>query len=736
MRAEEREDRNNISGRNSIVNRMVLRATQFAALAFLIPAISCTTTPDKDTVTPASTAKADVGKKSAKRRGPSTTDLLRSAEKEFNLANDKHETGEHKQALLHYTKMLEFLIEADLDPRLYYSVRGELGRILDSSSHFASMLDEDTIDQRRMAAGMPTVAGDLPMPWPIPSQVLDELDEIQETYPRGFQRGLNRSFKYAPYIRRALNDAGLPEDLMWLAMVESQFTPKIKSPAGAGGMWQFMPATARRFNLRMDSYVDERYDWQKSTHAAIEYLTDLNAMFDGNWPIAICSYNAGEGGMGRVVAANGGERDIWRLLDNPSPTKKMYRETQKYYPKLLASVIAAGSPERYGFDIKPELPDDTVRVPITGSYSLTSMDNAAKLPRGTLARLNQDLIRGVTPPSGTHKLAVPTEARDALLKSLKNLRQERARSSASGGTHTVRRGETLSTIARKYRGVSVKDIQRANKLRSPHSIRVGRKLVIPGYESSTSAGSSSSSSTRGAERTHVVKAGENPGSIASRYNIQLSRLLAWNNLNANSTIYVGQKLTVYSDSTGGSVAKATSTKNTAPQKTSHKVATGDSAWKLANKHGVTLDQLRTWNGWSKNPRLKIGQSYVVMSGGGAPVASSSSTPTATPQAIAYTVKSGDVLGKIAQDHGVTMADLRKWNKWSKNPTIHPGDTITIHPKGSGSSGPQKITHVVKKGEYPGKIAQHYGVSVTQLGKWNDWGKKPVVQIGEKLTVYK
>src|SRR5690606_14181724 len=144
-----------------------------------------------------------------------------------------------------------------------------------------------------------------------------EINEIQESYRKNFQYGLNRSAMYRPYIEMELAKAGLPQDLVWLAMVESQFHPNVVSRAGAAGMWQFMPATARRYGLRVDKYVDERRDWQKATAAAIRYLTDLGNMFQGDWSLAISAYNMGEYGLERAIAMNGGDRDLWRLLETP-----------------------------------------------------------------------------------------------------------------------------------------------------------------------------------------------------------------------------------------------------------------------------------------------------------------------------------------------------------------------------------------------------------------------------------
>ena len=288
----------------------------------------------------------------------SATELLQEAEQAFRTANSAQERGDYEAALRHYNRMLELLVKADLDPGVFYNLRSEFEKILEGTdTRHVRLFDPTDPNWTQKVippqqAGQPMALSSGPMQLEIPpgleKRVEIEIREIQELYPRNFNYGLNRSTKYLPYIVAEFRKAGLPEDLAWLAQVESQFTPKINSPAGAGGMWQFMRSTGARYGLRIDNYVDERYNWEKSTHAAIAYLKDLNARFNGEWPLAVSAYNMGEGGLERAVAANQGDTELINLIEQPPACNIMRTETKKFYPKLLATIIVARNPAQYG----------------------------------------------------------------------------------------------------------------------------------------------------------------------------------------------------------------------------------------------------------------------------------------------------------------------------------------------------------------------------------------------------
>ncbi len=744
----------------------------------------------------------------------STTELLRAAEQEFKEANAAQEKGDKEGALRHYNRMLQLMIDANLDPVIFYNLRREFARILDSTSQQTLLFERRAPFEwpDGVTAG-PMVVGDLPIPFPLPPRVIQEINEIREVYPRGFQTGLNRSFQYAPYIRTKLAEAGVPQDLLWLAIVESWFNPRAYSRAGAAGMWQFMRDTGRRYGLRIDNYIDERYNWERSTDAAIAYLKDLYARF-GEWPIAIAAYNMGEGGMDRAVAAAGGERDIWRLLESPG-ARVMQEETRKFYPKLVASIIVASNPERYGFTLEPIAPKDYIRVPVEGSYSLAELEKACGLGEGVLKELNPEILRGVTPPSGEYALAVPSHAHTLMLAALETVPKHTAhtlwamlgvsgdedtgkttrtsRSASSTTSYVVKRGDTLSRIASRF-GVSVTDLMKANNIRSSKSLLVGKRLTIPtSGGASTGSGSAVASSPASSEKTlvaakpdtmpevassrvaqqerktHRVQRGDTLADVAKKYNVSVKDLQAWNDMGSKSTIRINDVLYVSPPST----AAAPPADNL--EKREHVVRSGETLSTIAAAYGVQLDDLLRWNNLSKNSVIRANDKLTIY----AKVdRSTSSKANDTKQAEAseeskpsesggqkveqggsdglYTVVAGDTAAKIAQKHGISLADFLKWNNLNEKSVLQIGQKCRVKAvadraevKDSTSSSQavgtdkpvpvagdgEKKTYRVLAGENPSTIAKKLGVRTVDLLRWNGWEATKLLKIGEEYVVY-
>jgi len=666
------------------------------------------------------------------------TQLLREAQKEFENANAAQERGDREGALRHYADMLTLLAEANLDPAVFYNLRSEFERILDSTEYHASLAEHDFTER---------VVGDLAITFPIPERVLVEIEEIQKLYPKNFQAGLDRSAKYVPYARAQLAKAGLPTDLVWLAMVESQFSPKVVSRAGASGMWQFMKSSARRYNLRVDSYVDERFNWQSATHAAAAYLRDLNEMFDGDWALATSAYNMGEYGLERAIASAGGERDLWKLVET---SRVMQRETKKFYAKLLATIIVAREPERYGFTLNPQAPEETVRVPIQGSYSLAALERTCGLSSGSLTQLNPDLIRGVTPPTGEYKIAVPVQAGSKVAAALSKLPQVKPVSIAAGATHIVRRGETISGIAKKYR-VSSSALMKANRLTSPRRLQAGKRLVIPGSGATSAYSISGSSraepsSVSGEGRFYTVRRGDTLSEIAQRFKVSVNELKAFNRLGSSCSIRTGQRLAVAPPPPSAGTAQAATGSGAL-----HVVRTGEYPAKIARLHGVKLDDFLRANNLNVKSTIRVGDKLVVP--GKAQSNMSGSVPAGAEKAT-HKVAKGESASVIASKYGVKTSDFLAWNNLSAKSVLRVGDTymVYVHDTGrkSGTSGDdkaapaakdpketdQKIVHKTSKGQNPTTIARRYGVKVSDLYKWNDWDKDLVLQIGQDVIIYK
>lgn len=289
---------------------------------------------------------------------------------------------------------------------------------------------------------------------------------------------MSRSGRYLGMIRETLRGQGLPVDLAFTAMVESGYNPLAVSRAGAKGLWQFMEKTARRYGLRVDQWVDERLDPERSTVAAAAHLRDLYTQF-GSWTLAQAAYNAGELTVARAVRATGSS-DFWVL----NRTKFLRRETKDFVPAIQAATIIGRNPDQYGFEIGEAGADEVERVAVPPATDLRRLAAAAGISLQMLRTLNPVLVRGVTPPGMTWELRVPAGTRDGVLAALAPRRPVTVargaaprRTAASAEIHVVRPRDTVSAIAKRY-GVSVADVLRWNRLGQHDWIRPGDRLRV------------------------------------------------------------------------------------------------------------------------------------------------------------------------------------------------------------------------------------------------------------------
>jgi membrane-bound lytic murein transglycosylase D len=255
-------------------------------------------------------------------------------------------------------------------------------------------------------------------------------------------------------------------------MIESGFNPVAVSRAGAKGLWQFMAGTARRYGLRVDQWVDERFDPEKSTLAAAAYLRDLYAQF-GSWSLAQAAYNAGEMTVTRAIRSVG-SKDFWALARSSS----LKQETKEFVPQIHAATVIGQDPSRYGFDVTGHSPTDVEFVSIPPGTTFTTIAKAARVSTDTLRNLNPVLVKGMTPPGGPYRLRVPAGTSVAIYSSLvTGMAPGDRRPLAPAHVHVVRPRDTMSGIAKRY-GVSVGDLLRWNNLASDHLIRPGDRLVV------------------------------------------------------------------------------------------------------------------------------------------------------------------------------------------------------------------------------------------------------------------
>ncbi len=288
---------------------------------------------------------------------------------------------------------------------------------------------------------------------------------------KAFTRWLARSERYIPIMKKILKEHGLPEDLVYLAMIESGFNPRAYSRRGAVGPWQFMYRTGKKYGLRVDRWVDERRDPIKATIAAARYLKDLYDMFN-SWHLALAGYNAGEGKIKKAIKKYRTE-DFWELCKY----RFLRRETKNYIPKLIAAALIAKNPEKYGFtNIKYEEPLKFDEVVVHGPVSLYVIARCCGVSVDEIRNLNPELKRNFTPPNRTsYKIRIPYGTREIFLE---NFAKIPPKERIGFVEHRIKKGESLWVIARRY-GVSIADIKAVNRIRNPRRIRPGRIILIP-----------------------------------------------------------------------------------------------------------------------------------------------------------------------------------------------------------------------------------------------------------------
>ena len=347
---------------------------------------------------------------------------------------------------------------------------------------------------------------------------------------------LERQGRYAPLIRQALAANEMPQDLLYLAMIESGLSPKAYSHAAASGMWQFIAETGRRYDLRIDGYVDERRDPVKSTAAALEYLGEMHDEF-GSWFLAAAGYNSGENRVRRLLREEAGgatgDENLYWLIGPELP-----RETRDYVPLMLAMGHIAKDPARYGFtDLEFQEPLEYETVEVPGGTPLSTVARAADVDREVIEELNTHLTRGITPPGETYGVRVPLHRGGTFATNFERIRAE----IPDPVEYVIRRGETLTHVAQRF-GVSVAAIQAANGDLNPRRVQAGQRIRVPAENGQLVAAAAQVTAQRSS--THRVRSGDTLWEIARRYDVSVAQLRRWNSMGARSQIRPGQSLRV------------------------------------------------------------------------------------------------------------------------------------------------------------------------------------------------
>lgn len=571
---------------------------------------------------------------------------------------------------------------------------------------------------------------------------------------------LERSGKWFPMMKRIAEAEGLPEEIVYLSMIESGLNPNAVSRASAVGLWQFMRATGQDYNLnKNDSYwTDERRDPEKSTLAAMRHLKDLYNEF-GDWHLALAAYNCGTGCIRRAIRKSKLEKpSYWDIL------KFLPGETAIYVPNFIATAKIMMNPELYGFDEKEITYQNEYKYdiyPINEPTNLSAIAKAAGISLEELKELNPELIQNATPADRkTYYVKIPFNSSQTFTKNFESIPQEEKQPFIY---HTVERNESLDDIARKY-NVATDNLIAVNNLSGYKAkIKKGDTLRIPiGGElyqveniitKKTEKDTVNvnivqnpkvESSTVGQIISHIVQSGETIYSISKLYGITPAELRNLNNLPFDVDILqIGQKLIVARNPVQ-IASSQTKVENTKVQTKiiNHRVRKGETLSSIAQKYSVSIDDIIKLNNLKKQT-VKIGQILKIEQQTTQQNIAKNNKSIDNTKVTIHLVERGETLATIAQKYGVTEEQLRQWNKNDiKGDIIIAGsrikvaETNQINPNTSNSKTKKSapVYHTIRSGDTLGKIADKYDISINELKRLNGNLKENRLQIGQKIRV--